>query len=102
MRMRPSSSRSTAWTTFLWRSRAANGILGSLLSVKSRPGDLGAKVRPPGDPAARTQNGIGMRGRRRQGLNGTYLFELEVQPGGPEGRPVTIAGSQPIAVVGRP
>src|SRR5271166_5472665 len=41
-------------------------------------------------------------GRRRQGQNGTYLFELEVQPGGPEGRPDTTAGSQPIRIIGRP
>src|SRR5271165_1264285 len=41
-------------------------------------------------------------GRRRQGQNGTYLFELAVQPGGPEGRPDTTAGSKPISVVGRP
>src|SRR5271165_6410800 len=41
-------------------------------------------------------------GEEGKGKNGTYLFELEVQPGGPEGRPDTTAGSKPIPVVGRP
>ena len=42
------------------------------------------------------------RQRRGLGQNGTYLFELEAQPGGPEGRLVTTAGSQPIGVLSRP
>ena len=37
-----------------------------------------------------------------QGRNGNYLFELEAQPGGPEGRSNTTAGSQPIGVIERP
>jgi hypothetical protein len=36
------------------------------------------------------------------GRDGNYLFELEAQPGGPEGRSLTTAGSQPIVVVERP
>ena len=40
--------------------------------------------------------------RSRVGLNGTYLYELEAQPGGPEGRPDTTAGSKPIRKNGRP
>jgi hypothetical protein len=31
-----------------------------------------------------------------EGRNGNYLFELEAQPGGPEGRSDTTAGSKPI------
>lgn len=42
------------------------------------------------------------RQRRGLGQNGTYLFELEAQPGGPEGRLDTTAGSQPILVISRP
>lgn len=41
----------------------------------------------------------------KQGLvdtNGTYLFELEAQPGGPEGRPHTTTGSKPKSITGRP
>src|SRR3972149_994315 len=37
-----------------------------------------------------------------EGRNGIYLFELEAQPGGPEGRSHTTAGSQPIGLVERP
>ncbi|MGA2988774.1 MAG: RHS repeat-associated core domain-containing protein, partial [Terriglobia bacterium] len=37
-----------------------------------------------------------------KGTNGTYLFELVAQPGGPEGRPLTTAGSKPIRILGRP
>jgi hypothetical protein len=33
---------------------------------------------------------------------GNYLSALAAQPGGPEGRPNTTAGSQPIIVLGRP
>ena len=36
------------------------------------------------------------------GQNGNYLSELEAQPGGPEGRPHTTAGSKPIPILGRP
>ena len=36
------------------------------------------------------------------GPNGIYLFELEAQPGGPEGRSDTTAGSKPITIVERP
>src|ERR1017187_7100900 len=36
------------------------------------------------------------------GPSGIYLFELGAQPGGPEGRSHTTAGSKPIAVVERP
>ena len=62
----------------------------------------------PGDPGARNQAHrvnrrpvVAHRGRAN-GQNGTYLFELGAQPGGPEGRPHTTAGSKPIAVTGRP
>jgi hypothetical protein len=40
--------------------------------------------------------------RRKNEPNGTYLFELAAQPGGPEGRSDTTAGSEPISVVDRP
>ncbi len=36
------------------------------------------------------------------GPNGIYLSELLAQPGGPEGRPHTTAGSEAIKVIGRP
>jgi len=36
------------------------------------------------------------------GQNGNYLSELKAQPGGPEGRPHTTAGSKPIRKTGRP
>ena len=36
------------------------------------------------------------------GPNGSYLFELEPQPGEPEWRPTKGTGSQPIAISGRP
>ena len=36
------------------------------------------------------------------GRDGNYLFELEAQPGGPEGRSLTTAGSRPIDIVERP
>jgi hypothetical protein len=36
------------------------------------------------------------------GPNGNYLFELEAQPGGPEGRSDTTAGSKPLLVIERP
>jgi len=36
------------------------------------------------------------------GRDGIYLFELEAQPGGPEGRSDNIAGSQPINRIERP
>ena len=36
------------------------------------------------------------------GPNGIYLFELEAQPGGPEGRSDTTAGSKPIDIIERP
>lgn len=39
-------------------------------------------------------------GERR--VNGNYLCELEAQPGGPEGRPDTTAGSKPINKPGLP
>ena len=39
---------------------------------------------------------------RRNGPNGNYLFELEAQPGGPEGRSDTTAGSKPILTIERP
>ena len=38
----------------------------------------------------------------RQGRNGNYLFELEAQPGGPEGRSDNMTGSQPITKPERP
>src|SRR5208283_2024239 len=38
----------------------------------------------------------------RLGRDGNYLFELEAQPGGPEGRSDTTAGSWPIRIVERP
>jgi len=38
----------------------------------------------------------------KEGRNGIYLFELEAQPGGPEGRSDTAAGSKPIYAVERP
>ncbi len=40
--------------------------------------------------------------RRGLGTNGTYLFELGAQPGGPEGRLHTTAGSGPILVISLP
>lgn len=46
-----------------------------------------------------------MRPHVRHGLfgpNGNYLFELEAQPGGPEGRSDTKTGSQPIAIAEPP
>jgi len=36
------------------------------------------------------------------GQNGTYLCELKAQPGSPEGRPHTTAGSKPKPIIGRP
>jgi hypothetical protein len=39
---------------------------------------------------------------RQIGPNGNYLFELEAQPGGPEGRSDMTAGSKPIRVIERP
>ena len=42
------------------------------------------------------------RGAGWKGLYGNYLSELEAQPGGPSGRPLTTAGSKPIKKVGRP
>ena len=39
---------------------------------------------------------------RAAGQNGNYLCELEAQPGRPEGRPHTTAGSKPITIIGRP
>ena len=56
---------------------------------ESGPG-IRMKRKPPGQPGARF------------GQNGNYLSELEAQPGGPEGRPHTTAGSKPIATTGRP
>ena len=56
---------------------------------ESGPG-IRMKRKPPGQPGARF------------GQNGNYLSELEAQPGGPEGRPHTTAGSRPIATTGRP
>ena len=38
----------------------------------------------------------------RLGRDGNYLFELEAQPGGPEGCSDTTAGSQPIGIIERP
>lgn len=35
-------------------------------------------------------------------MNGAYLSEFATQPGGPEGRPHTTAGSKPIVKTGRP
>ncbi len=52
------------------------------------------KRKPPGQS-------LGQPGARF-GQNGNYLSELEAQPGGPEGRPHTTAGSWPIAITGRP
>ena len=65
---------------------------------ESGPGSLGAEILRPG------RSGTG-RGNAREGeasTNGTYLCELEAQPGGPEGRPHTTAGSEPIRETGRP
>jgi hypothetical protein len=62
----------------------------------------------PGDPGARNRahrlNRYPVREHRRRvnGQNGTYLFEFSAQPGGPEGRPHTTAGSKSITVTGRP
>src|SRR5271155_3518210 len=100
----PVSSRTMALTIFLCRSSAANGIINSLLICGERAGSFSVqRERPPETRLPVTRfwmDRVG--GRRRQGQNGTYLFELEVQPGGPEGRPDTTAGSKPISVVGRP
>jgi hypothetical protein len=54
----------------------------------------------PEDPGCRAVSDSAV--KSMQGKNGTYLFELEAQPGGPEGRPLTTAGSKPIAIAGRP
>ena len=45
---------------------------------------------------------IGSGGMTREGLTGTYLFELEAHPGWPQGRSVTTAGSKPINGIERP
>ena len=94
--MLPGSSRVTASTTFLCKSSPANGILKSPMQ-ESRLGSLGAKTTPPEVPES-SRNGWG----RKQRQNGTYLFELAAQPGGPEGRPHIVTGSWPIVQTGRP
>ena len=55
------------------------------------------KFRRPAHPSTNRANR-----RSRVGLNGTYLYELEAQPGGPEGRPDMTAGSKPIGEIGLP
>ena len=57
--------------------------------------------------ALRTTNGRADRASismtpRAAGQNGNYLCELEAQPGRPEGRPDTTAGSKPISIIGLP
>src|SRR5271166_5167383 len=100
----PVSSRTKASTIFLCKSSAANGIINSLLICGERAGSFSVqRERPPETRLPVTRYWMDrVGGRRRQGQNGTYLFELEVQPGGPEGRPDTTAGSQPIRIIGRP
>ncbi len=56
----------------------------------------------PDDPETRRTGVMATPAKSVKGTNGTYLFELEAQPGGPEGRPLTTAGSEPIPVPGRP
>jgi YD repeat-containing protein len=65
---------------------------------ESRPGGLGAKTN------ALQSDWIFLveQERRSKGQNGTYLSELLAQPGGPEGRSITTAGSWPILVHDRP
>jgi hypothetical protein len=72
--------------TFLWRAGRASLV----------------RATTAGKPADQRRGWSYARWRRAEGPNGTYLFELEVQPGGPEGRPVMTAGSKPISVLGRP
>ena len=65
---------------------------------ESGPGGLGAKTSASGTSGNRRFSA----GEERLGPSGTYLCELTAQPGGPEGRPHTTAGSKPITETGRP
>ena len=80
----------------------SHGIISLVRAGPGRPGAWASAI-PCGIPAG----GWPMRPKRHQAgagneSNGTYLFELAAQPGGPSGRPDTTAGSGPISVVGRP
>ena len=80
----------------------SHGIISLVRAGPGRPGAWASAI-PCGIPAG----GWPRRPKRHQAgagneSNGTYLFELAAQPGGPSGRPDTTAGSGPISVVGRP
>ena len=86
-----------ASTSFLWRSRPANVIIQLLLNVV-RPLITAGRCEGKGKRTGHRENVI----PGTAGQNGNYLSELEAQPGGPEGRPHTTAGSKPIPILGRP
>src|SRR5690606_24262232 len=73
-------------------------ILNSLPVRESGRSNPGARECSPGE------TGTWRRKAREEslGMNGTYLSEFATQPGGPEGRPHTTAGSKPIRETGRP
>ena len=92
----PSCARES--TILRWRSRAANGIINSL-QVR---GEQAGLVLAPKPDAPEIRIPVLAEPAKSGSMNGSYLFELVVQPGGPEGRPLTTAGSKPITKPGRP
>ena len=75
---------------------------GSSLSCGGKTGGCACLGRPVRSMVDELRPDNGAARLSPEGRDGNYLFELEAQPGGPEGRSHTTAGSWPIAISERP